>query len=151
VHHGHGKRLAQRQRALARGEKECKDAQDKHAKLRAQDSALGPPRERMDRDFRKQTIMTIRTLLLENALISFMAVLLGHLHVQVSPDCILRILFARSGARLETDLHVIYWVNTTGLSVSYQRLLTEVVNGLCAMDLREQGKPIRVRLKALAP
>jgi hypothetical protein len=151
VHHGHGKRLAQRQRALARGEKECKDAQDKHAKLRAQDSALGPPRERMDRDFRKQTIMTIRTLLLENALISFMAVLLGHLHVQVSLDCILRILFARSGARLETDSHVIYWVNTTGLSASYQRLLTEVVNGLCAMDLREQGKPIRVRLKALAP
>jgi hypothetical protein len=28
-----------------------------------------------DRDFRKQTIMTVRTLLLENALMSFMAVL----------------------------------------------------------------------------
>jgi hypothetical protein len=151
VHHGHGPRLAQRQCALARREKEFKDAQNKHAKLRAQDSALGPPRERMDRDFRKQTIMTIRTLLLENALIAFMAALLGHLHVQVSLDCVLRILFARSGARLETDAQVIYWVNTTGLSVSYQRLLTEVVNGLCAMDLREQGKPIRVRLKALPP
>ena len=75
VHHGHGKRLAQRQRALARGEKECKDAQDKHAKLRAQDSALGPPRERMDRDFRKQTIMTIRTLLLENGLPGAIAVM----------------------------------------------------------------------------
>ena len=91
------------------------------------------------------------TLLLENALLSFMATLLGYLHVKVSLDCILRILFARSGARMETDSQVIYWVNTTGLSVSYQRLLMEVVNGLCAMDLREQGKPIRVRLKALSP
>jgi hypothetical protein len=150
-HSGHGKRLHQRQRALALVEKELKDAQDKHTKLGEQASTLGPPRERTDRDFRKQTIMTVRTLLLENALMSFMAVLLGHLHGKVSLDCLLRILFARSGARLETDSQVIYWVNTTGLSVSYQRLLTEVVNGLCAMDLREQGKPIRVRLKALPP
>jgi hypothetical protein len=150
-HNGHSKRLEQRQRALARVEKEFKDAQNKQAKLREQASALGPPRERMGRDFRKQTIMTVRTLLLENALLSFMATLLGYLHVKVSLDCILRILFARSGARMETDSQVLYWVNTTGLAVSYQRLLMEVVNGLGAMDLREQGKPIRVRLKALSP
>ena len=71
-HHGHGKRLEQRQRALARGGKEVKAAQNKQAKLREQASALEPPRERMDRDFRKQTIMTVRTLLLEHALLSFM-------------------------------------------------------------------------------
>jgi hypothetical protein len=148
---GHGKRLEQRQRALALVEQELKDAQDKHAKLHEQAAALGPPRERADRDFRKQTIMTFRTLLLENALISFMAVLLGHLKLKVSLECLLRILFARSGARMETDAQVIYWVNTTGLSVAYQRLLTAVVDGLCAMDLRDQGKPIRVRLKELPP
>jgi hypothetical protein len=95
--------------------------------------------------------MTFRTLLLENALMSFMAVLLGGLTRQVSLDGILKVLFERSGARMETDSHVIYWVNTTGLSVAYQRLLAEVVDGLGAMGLRCQGKPIHVRFKALSP
>jgi len=148
---GHGKRLEQRRRALALGEKERQDAEDTQAKLSERASVLGVPRERADRDFRKQTIMTLRTLWLENALTSFMAVLLGTFNLKVSLDCILRIFFERSGARLKTDSQVIYWVNTTGLSVSYQRLLTEVVDGLNAMDLRDEGKPIRVRLKELSP
>src|SRR4030095_13668378 len=101
--------------------------------------------------FRKQTIMTLRTLLLENALMAFKSVLLGHLNLTVSLDCILQILFERSGARMETDCHIVYWVNTAGLSTSYQRLLTAVVDGLSAMDLREQGKPIHLRLKGLPP
>jgi hypothetical protein len=46
---------------------------------------------------------------------------------------------------------VIYWVNGAGLSVAYQRLITEVIAGLNAMDLREQGKPIQVRLKDRPP
>jgi hypothetical protein len=150
-HKGHGQRLKQRQRALAVVEKESQAAQDHHAKLAAQASALGPPRERADRDFRKQTIMTVRTLLLENALTSFMAVLVGTLTMKVSLDCILHILFERSGARMVTDTQMIYWVSTTGLSAAYQRLLTAVVDGRCAMDLREQGKPIHVRLKGLSP
>jgi hypothetical protein len=70
---------------------------------------------------------------------------------KVSRDYLVNILFARSGAWMETDSHIIYWSNATGLSVSYQRLLTKVVNGLCAMDCSEQGKPIRARLKALPP
>jgi hypothetical protein len=148
---GHGKRLEQRRRTLALGENELQDAEDTQAKLSKRVSALGVPRERADRDFRKQTIMTFRTLWLENALTSFMAVLLGTLNLKVSLDCILSILFERSGARMKTDSQVIYWVNTTGLSVSYQRLLTEVVDGLNAMDLRDEGTPIRVRLKELSP
>ena len=52
---------------------------------------------------------------------------------------------------METDSQVIYWVNTTGLSVAYQRLLTKVVDGLGTMDLLHQGKPLYVRLKALSP
>ena len=76
---------------------------------------------------------------------------MGVLNIQVSLDCILRVLFERSGARMETDSHVLYWVNTTGLSVAYQRLLAEVVKGFGTMDLRHQGKPICVRLKALSP
>src|SRR5205085_690843 len=81
---GHGKRLEQRQRTLAGLDKELKATQHKHAQLAAQAAAMGPPRERVDRDCRKQTIMTFRTLLLENALTSFMALLLARLKTKSS-------------------------------------------------------------------
>ena len=148
---GHGRRLAQRQRALVGVEQELQDAQHTHAKLTEQAAAIGPPRERADRDFRTQTIMTCRTLLLENALMAFRVGLCEQLPTKVSLDCILRLLFARSGTRIETVSQVVYWVNTAGLSLPYRRLLTEVVEGLCAMELRDQGKPIRVGLKDMPP
>jgi len=148
---GHGKRLEQRQRALGVVEQDRKDAQHTHAQLTQQAVAIGPPRERADRDFRKQTIMTVRTLLLENALRAFMGVLYGIIQTKVSLDCILRLLFERSGSRMETASQVVYWVNTTGLSLPYRRLLREVVDGLCAMELKDQGKPIHVRLKDMPP
>ena len=90
---GQGKRLAQRRQALAGVEKKLKATQDTHTKLAAQASALGAPRERADRDCRKQTIMTVRTLWLENALMAFMTMLLGHLQRKVSLPCVLHILF----------------------------------------------------------
>ena len=148
---GHGKRLAQRQRALAVLAKEWKEAQHHQDTLAEHASALGPPRERADRDFRKQTIMTVRTLLLENMLNAFMAVLLGTLQTKVSLERVLSLLFERSGARMETNSQLVYWVNTTGLSVPYRRVLTKLVEGLCTMDLREQGKPIRVCLRDMPP
>jgi hypothetical protein len=148
---GHGKRFEQRQRTFVELEKECKDAQHTQAQLTEQAAAIGPPRERADRDCRKQTIMTVRTLLLENALMAFMGVLGGHLQTKVSLDCILRILFERSGTRMETSSQVVYWINTAGVSVPYRHLLTEVVQGLCAMDVRQQGKSIRVCLRDMPP
>jgi hypothetical protein len=148
---GHGTRLAQRQRALEVLEKARKDATHKQDQLAEQAKALGPPRERADRDFRKQTIMTVRTLVLENALHAFMVVLLGTLQTKGSFERVLSLLFARSGARMETSSQGVYWVNTAGLSVPYRRLLTAIVDGLCAMDLKDQGKPIRVRLKDMSP
>jgi hypothetical protein len=148
---GHGKRLEQRQRTCTVLDKELKDVQHKHARLAEDASALGPPGKRADRDFRKQTIMTLRTLLLENALRAFMVVLLGALQTKVSVECVLSLLFARSGARMETDSQVVYWINTTGLSVPYRHLLVEIVKGLCAMDLRDQGKPVHLRLKDIPP
>jgi hypothetical protein len=146
-----GKRLGQRQQALGRVEQALKEVQHKQDHLAEQVGALGLARERADRDFRKQTIMTIRTLSLENALMAFMAVLLGHLHSQVSLACVLHLLFERSGACMETDPEIIYWVNTAGVSVPYRQLLLEVIDGLCAMDLRERGKPICVRLREMPP
>src|SRR5262252_625950 len=148
---GHGKRLAQRQAALAVLATELKDAQHQQEQLAEQVQAMGPSGQRADRDFRKQTIMTIRTLLLENTLRAFMVALFGTLQTKVSLETILHLLFERSGARIETSSQVVYWVNTAGLSVPYRHLLTKIVEGLCAMDLKDQGKPVYVRLKDMSP
>lgn len=148
---GHGKRLAQRQHTFAVMTQALQDAQHKQGHLAEHAAALGPPRQRADRDFRKQTIMTLRTLLLENALRAFMAMLLGTLQTPVSFESVLRLLFERSGSRIETDAEVVYWLNTTGLSVPNRRLLAAIVRGLCAMGLRDQSKPICVRLREMPP
>jgi len=148
---GHGKRLGQRQQALGRVEQALKEVQHKQDHLAAQVGALGLPRERADRDVRQQTIMTMRTRLLENALMAFMAVLLGHLHSQGSVACVFPLLFERSGACRETDAEIISWVNTAGFSVPYRQLQRKVVDGLCAMDLRERGKTMCVRLRDMPP
>ena len=148
---GHGRRLAQRQGKLVTLEHEIKDAQGQQAQLAAHAATLGPAGQRADRDFRKQTIMTIRTLLLENRLQAFLAALLATLPIQVSLEQVLSLLFERRGARMETPSQVVYWVNTAGLSLANRRLLREIVDGLCAMDLQDHGKPIHVRLKDMPP
>lgn len=148
---GHCKRLEQRQGKLGALEHELKDAKAKQATLSEQVATLPPAGQRADRDFRKQTIMTIRTLLLENMLRAFMVALLATLHTKVSLERVLSLLFERRGARMETPSQVVYWVNTAGLSLANRRLLHEIVDGLCAMDLQDQGKPILVRLKDMPP
>src|SRR2546425_8977740 len=148
---GHGRRLEQRQGKLVTVEHELKDATGKQAKLAEQVATLGPAGQRADRDFRKQTIMTIRTLFLENMLRAFMAVLLATLPIVVSLEQVLGLLFERRGARMETSSQVIYWVNTAGLSLSNRLLLDKIVEGLSAMDLQEQSKQIHIRLKDMPP
>jgi hypothetical protein len=147
----HRRRLQQRQGKLVTLEQECKDAQEKQAQLSEQAATLGPAGQRADRDFRKQTIMTIRTLFLENTLRAFLATLLATLPIQVSLEQVLSLLFERRGARMETLSQVVYWVNSAGLSQSNRRLLGKIVEGLGAMDLQDQGKPIYVRLKDMPP
>jgi hypothetical protein len=148
---GHGKRLEQRKRHVVTLEQELKDAKAQQARRSEQAAALGPAGQRADRDFRKQTIMTIRTLLLENMLKAFMVALLATLQTKVSLQQGLSLLFERSGSRMKTPSQVVYWVNTAGLSLPNRRLLREIVEGLCAMDLQDQGKPIHVRLKDVPP
>jgi hypothetical protein len=150
-HKGHGKRLQQRQHTLDKLQDEVQAVQAKQAQLHEQVEALGERKERRDRDFRKQTIMTFRTLWLENALLAFIAALLGPLSLTISSSCLLTMLFERSGTRVETAWQVLYEVNGAGLSMPYRRLMTEVIAGLNAMDLRERGKPIQVRLKDRPP
>jgi hypothetical protein len=148
---GHGKRLEQRQHAADELEQELREAVQHEAHWQEQVDNFEAPKERADRDFRKQTIMTIRTLFLENLLQAFMAVLLTVLPEIVSLEQVLKLLFERSGSRIERDQEVMYWVNATGLSRSNRRLLDEMVNGLNTMGLVERGKTVRVCLKDLPP
>ena len=65
---GHGTRLEQRRRTLLTLEQECPEAKASQTKCAEQAATLGPAGQRADRDCRKQTIMTIRSLWLENCL-----------------------------------------------------------------------------------
>jgi hypothetical protein len=148
---GHGPRLDPRTRALVVRAKERKDAQHHQAKRIEHACAIGAPPERADRDCRTQTIMTRRTLRLANALMACMGALGEHLPKKVRLDGSLRLLFARSGSRMATVSQVVSWGNTAGVSLPSRRLLAEVVEGLCAMEVRDQGKPLRVYLKDMPP
>src|SRR6266403_1015109 len=147
---GHGTRLEQRQRAVAELEQDLSEAEQHEARWHEQERGFKAPKTRADRDFRKQTIMTIRTLFLENLLRAFMSVLWAVLPEKVSVEQVLKLLFERSGTRIERGQEVMYWVNTTGLSRSNRRLLGEIVEGLSAIGLVERGKTVHVCLKDLS-
>lgn len=148
---GHVKRLEQRQYAAAQLQGELGEVKQRESQLQEQVDKFEAPKDRADRDVRKQTIMTIRTLFLENLLQDFMAVLLSMLSKKVSLEKVLKLLFERSGSRIERDQMVTYWVNATGLSLGNRRVLDEIVEGLNAMGLVEGGKPVCVDLKDLPP
>jgi hypothetical protein len=148
---GHGKLLAKRQARLIKIEADLKSAQGKEKRLQEQNEALSSPRQRADRDFRKQTLMTFRTLFLENFLMRFMALLVGGLSQPLSMESILTLLFQRHGSCIETGDEVVYWLSPSGLSVSTRRSLEEMVAVLNGMDLRCRGKAIQVRLRGRSP
>lgn len=148
---GHAKRLAQRQRTLHRLAKEAHKLQKTQQQLAEKIEARGPPRQRADRDFRKQSIMTFRTLLLENTLHTFLTTVCALLTIPVSLAALLSLLFERSGARMETPTELLYGLNTAGLSLPNRHLLAQIVEALCAINLRHQGKPIRVCLRDKPP
>jgi len=74
---GHGTRLEQRRRTVLTLAQECTAAKATQAKCAEPAAPLGPTGQRADRDFRKQTIMTLRTLLLESWLRAFMGALVA--------------------------------------------------------------------------
>jgi hypothetical protein len=148
---GHVKRLEQRERAVVVLEEKLGEAKQREAQRQEQVDAFEAPKERADRDVRKQTILTIRTLFLENLLQGFMTVLLSVLPKKVSLEKVLKLLFERSGSRIERDKIITDWINATGLSLGNRRVLEEIVEGLNAMGLMEGGKPVCINLKDLPP
>jgi len=148
---GQGQRLEPRRRTVRTLAHAGKEAQATQAQCAEPAAPLGPAGQRAERDFRTQTSMTIRTLLLEHGLRAFMGALAATLYTKGSVPQVVRRLFERSGSRMETPSQVLYWVNSAGVSLANRRLLREVAQGLCAMGLQAKGKPVHVRLKDLPP
>ncbi len=144
---GHTTRLAQRQRRKAVLQQQVEHDTARTAKIQEQLEAVGEPTTRADRDCRKQLIMTIRTLLLENMLLRFLTALCATLPDPISLNRLLTLVFARSGSCVETPSEILYWVSSVGLSVPYTQLLLQILTGIEAMNLTCRGKPIRVRLR----
>jgi hypothetical protein len=141
---GHCKRLEQRQQKLAK--KERNQLEKKSQNLSVQLDELGQPSVRADRDFRSPSIMTYRTLKLENLLMTFFAALFPFA-LDISLESLLELFFERTGTLIETQTQIMIWINPTGLSKMYRMLLTRVIEGLNKMALLRSGKPIQVRLK----
>ena len=143
----HGKRLDQRRRRLVEMEKEAKEAKKKEEELRKKAASQGPVGERSDRDFRKQKIMTFRTLFLENALLAFVWALATQIGVKMGSATLTQLFFRRSGDRLETVDEIIYRLSPDGLSAHYKSELSKIAEGLSIMGICCRGKPVRVELR----
>jgi hypothetical protein len=148
---GHGQRLLQREKSLEKMEGEMKELSKKAESIEEKKIAIGPCKKRFDRDFRKQKIMTFRTLFLENCLIAFLSALMQQLDIRISLKCLLELFFKRKGGYIETFSEIVYWLNTDGLSKNNQTILQKIADGLCKMEMERNGKPIRVQLRALSP
>ena len=67
------------------------------------------PYVRADRDFRKQSIMTYRTLKLENLFMTFFAALFPE-EIDISLESLLELFFERTGTLIETQTQIMIWV-----------------------------------------
>ncbi|MCP4142113.1 MAG: hypothetical protein GY755_17865 [Chloroflexi bacterium] len=143
----HGKRLEQRQKSLVIMQDELKEIKKKEKKTEDRKEELGEPKERADRDFRKQKIMTFRTLLLENALMAFFISLLENLDIKFGMETLISLIFKRSGICIETCTDIIYKISTKDLSVPYRDTLEKIAEGINAMKIDRKGKTIRVQLR----
>ena len=97
----HKKRLKQRERKLAQLTMERNKLESDKNSIAHGFEKLGKPKKRHDRDLTKQLIMTARTLLLENMLTAFNAVLISLMSMPLSLEMMLTLFFDRSGFCIE--------------------------------------------------
>lgn len=144
----HTTRLQQRENRLISIKEDLKEAKMKADKINEQIEKTGEPRQRADRDFRKQLIMTVRTLILENCLMRFWQILTEGSGTKIGMDNLIDVLFNRSGAYVETSSKIDYWVSVKGLSVTYKEKINKLADAFNAMELNRQGKPIHLKIRA---
>ena len=143
----HNTLLSKRKKNLTIMENDLKKLDEKKKKAEDHRISLGDAKERSDRDYRKQRIMTFRTLLLENALTAFLLTLLENINIDISLATLLSLFFKRCGTYIESGSEVIYKISTAGLSLTYRKTLKEIAEGLNSMKLERNGKPVKIELR----
>lgn len=114
--------------------------------VRQEKEKLGEPGLRADRDFRKQTIMTFRTLWVENMLQKFTHLVAGNLRFPVDIDIVLELFFLHRGMLVETAEEILYLIDSRDLSQKYQGILEQIVAGANQISLAHRGKRITLKL-----
>ena len=143
----HKKRLKQRERKLAQLTMEKNKLEfDKNSIANGLEK-LGKPKKRHDRDLTRQLIMTARTLLLENMLSAFNALLISLMSMPLSLEMMRTLFFDRSGFCIEKADILIYYINNDGLSAQTQRLLLEIIQAINSMNLKFKEKIVQIRIR----
>lgn len=143
----HKKRFEQRENKRHNIKNDLSKIEETERKIKEDINSLGPVEERADRDFRKQKIMTFRTLLVENLLRAFIRIFNGKLDQKIGTDTLMSIFFRRSGICMETASEITYELNTFGLSSHYKKVLGDIASELTAMGIQRHGKRISVSLR----
>jgi len=138
-----------RKKKLEKLEIKLEDTKLKEQKIKEGIEKNGPPRERADRDFRKQLIMTIRTLCLENCLMEFFNILLQNKNLKIGLDGFLNTFFDRSGSYCETTSKIIYNLECDGLSKSLLSKIKALINSYNNLKLTRNGKIIQVKIRGI--
>ncbi|MBF0235994.1 MAG: hypothetical protein HQK65_23615 [Desulfamplus sp.] len=144
----HPKLLPARQKKLEELAGQAENIVLKEQEIQGQIEKNGPLQQRADRDFRKQLIMTIRTLCLENKLMLFFSMLLKNTNLEIGLDSFIDVFFNRSGSYYETHSKVMYTFNCDGLSKSYVAKIQGILNGFNDLNLMRNGKLIQAKMRA---
>ena len=145
----HPKILPIREKKLEELEIKIEETKLKEQKIKEGIEKNGPPKERADRDFRKQSIMTIRTLCLENWLMAFFNILSQNKNLNIGLDGFLNAFFDRSGSYYETSSKIIYHLECDGLSKSLLSKIKALINSYNDLKLTRNGKIIQVRIRGI--
>jgi hypothetical protein len=141
---GHGKWLESRKRKQAELKERMEKSAEKKSTLQTQLVALGEPKQRADRDFSVQDVMTLRTLLLENKLREFYE---GVGVKEVGLKKFVELFMQRGGSLMETPRERVYWLDLEGLSASHKRTLLKIIERVNTLGLTHHGKPVQVRVR----
>lgn len=146
IERGHGRLYEIRFAKLERLEILEEAIQANISELEREKEELGPSGKKADRDFRKQTIMTFRTLWTENALREFVSLLTKSMEPPVGIETVLELFFYRRGVVVESTDRVVYWIDSQNLSDRYQGILREVTDHFNRLLLTYRGKRIVVKI-----
>jgi len=135
-----------RTRKLAKLEESERELKIQIANLEKQKQKLGEPSLRADRDFRKQMIMTFRSLWMENALRDFISLITISTKQPIDMEVVLELFFYRRGVMVETDSQILYWVESNNLSSGYRTVLEKIIEGFNSISLTYRGKVVLAKI-----